>query len=532
MNIKLETKNATINNLEGLDYLLSRQLKSTRVPIKISYPCTITSLGDSELQCHTDATPNSTTQIRILRINRYTSFIMTDKKLAIFDLDGVLIDSKTLHFVALNEALSHFSPDHLISTSDHVTKFDGLSTKKKLQILHKERGLDPSKFEKIIKLKQATTLKLLGEIDFDPELDSYLKFLEEKGVALALASNSINKTVEVVLKKLGVYNYFSLILSNEDILFPKPHPEIFWKTMAHFGALPENTFIFEDSFVGRLAAQRSGAQLIPVDSRKDLSWEKINKIIDESFGLNSPRIPWKSDSLNVLIPMAGAGSRFETAGYTFPKPLIEVHGRPMIQAVVENLNIDAKFIYLVQKNHFEKYNLDYLLRLITPKCEIIQVDGITEGAACTTLLAKKFIDNEDSLLIANSDQFIEWNSGETIYAFMSEGIDGGVVTFNSTHPKWSFVKLSEEGTITEVAEKKPISNIATAGIYFWKKGSDYVRFLEQMIEKNIRTNNEFYVCPVYNEAIQANKKFRIRNIDKMWGLGTPEDLKYFIENYK
>jgi dTDP-glucose pyrophosphorylase len=209
-----------------------------------------------------------------------------------------------------------------------------------------------------------------------------------------------------------------------------------------------------------------------------------------------------------------------------------VHGKPMIQTVVENLNIDAKFIYLVQKAHFEKFNLDYLLRLITPKCEIIQVDGLTEGAASTTLLAKKFIENENSLLIANSDQFIEWNSGETIYSFMSEGIDGGIITFKSTHPKWSFVKLNDEGNVAEVAEKKPISDIATVGIYFWKKGSDYIRYVEQMIERDIRTNNEFYVCPVYNEAIKENKKFRIRNIEKMWGLGTPEDLKYFIENYK
>jgi dTDP-glucose pyrophosphorylase len=115
---------------------------------------------------------------------------------------------------------------------------------------------------------------------------------------------------------------------------------------------------------------------------------------------------------------------------------------------------------------------------------------------------------------------------------MSEGIDGGIITFKSTHPKWSFVKLNDEGNVAEVAEKKPISDIATVGIYFWKKGSDYIRYVEQMIERDIRTNNEFYVCPVYNEAIKENKKFRIRNIEKMWGLGTPEDLKYFIENYK
>jgi len=176
--------------------------------------------------------------------------------------------------------------------------------------------------------------------------------------------------------------------------------------------------------------------------------------------------------------MAGAGSRFEAAGYTFPKPLIEVRGKPMIQVVVENLNIDARYIYIVQKSHYEKYNLDYLLRLVTPRCEIVQIEGVTEGAACTTLLAKEFIDNGDALVIANSDQFVEWNSGETLYSFMADGIDGGIVTFHATHPKWSFAKIDEDGIVTEVAEKKPISDIATVGIYFWKKGSDYVKYSE------------------------------------------------------
>ena len=143
---------------------------------------------------------------------------------------------------------------------------------------------------------------------------------------------------------------------------------------------------------------------------------------------------------------------------------------------------------------------------------------------------KKNIDNESSLLIANSDQFIEWDSGEALYSFAADSIDGGIITFTATHPKWSFVKLNEDGNVSEVAEKKSISTIATAGIYYWKKGSDYVKYAEQMIAKNIRTNNEFYICPVFNEAIIDKKIIRIRHIEKMWGLGTPEDLNDFLKN--
>jgi dTDP-glucose pyrophosphorylase len=148
----------------------------------------------------------------------------------------------------------------------------------------------------------------------------------------------------------------------------------------------------------------------------------------------------------------------------------------MIQVVVENLNIKANFIYLVQKAHYEKYNLKYLLNLITPNCKIVQVDGVTEGAACTTLLAKEYFDNDKHLLIANSDQFIEWDSANFYYAASDEKIDGSILTFEATHPKWSFVKLDKDGHLLELAEKKPISNIATVGIYHWSKGSDYVKY--------------------------------------------------------
>lgn len=237
---------------------------------------------------------------------------------------------------------------------------------------------------------------------------------------------------------------------------------------------------------------------------------------------------WQDEKLNVLIPMAGAGSRFEKAGYTFPKPLIDVNGNPMIQVVVENLNVDAHFIFIVQKSHREKYNLDTLLNMIAPNCDIIEVDGVTEGAACTVLLAKELINNDQPLLMANSDQYVEWNSGEFMYKMHEQDVDGGMLTFESTHPKWSFAKIDQHGYVTEVAEKNPISNIASVGVYYWKHGKDFVTYAEQMIGKNIRVNNEFYVCPVFNEAILGDKKIKTFNVSKMWGIGTPEDLNMFL----
>jgi HAD superfamily hydrolase (TIGR01509 family) len=451
--------------------------------------------------------------------------------LIVFDLDGVLIDSKDIHYEALNQSLSQVDRKFMISSHEHATTFDGLSTNKKLELLHSARGLPRNSFESIWKSKQEITLELLGEVRIDNQLVEFINHIK-KTYFVAVASNSIRNTVDIVLNRLGISELLDLTLSNEDVNHPKPHPEIYWRCMMHFGILPNQTAIFEDSHIGRQSAINSGGHLVPIERRSDLTWEKI-KLAEESIlkemDMNQP---WKSEKLNVLIPMAGAGSRFEAAGYTFPKPLIEVRGKPMIQVVVDNLNVDANFIFIVQKSHFEKYNLEYLLKLIAPNCKIVLVDGLTEGAACTTLIAEEFINNDNPLLMANSDQFVEWNSSETIYSFESDGVSGGIVTFEASHPKWSYAKLGEDGFVSEVAEKRPISNLATVGIYYWRKGSDYVKYANQMIEKNVRTNGEFYVCPVFNEAIQDGLKIRVRSASKMWGIGTPEDLNYFLENYK
>ena len=453
-------------------------------------------------------------------------------KLVIFDLDGVLIDSRDMHYEALNSALAKVDPQFIISREEHLSVYDGLPTSRKLALLSANKQLPTEMHEQIWQDKQEATLDIFGKLSPDRQLIYFLQQLKNNGIEIGVASNSVRKTVKIVLLKLGLLDYVDYFVSNEDVQRNKPFPEMYWQCMCALNALPKNTVIVEDSHIGRQGALDSGAHLITVENRADLNQFKIDQIIDKLSTTSTVRIPWKSDKMNVLIPMAGAGSRFAQMGYTFPKPLIEVNGKPMIQVVVENLNIEANYTFIVQKEHYEKYSLQYLLNLIAPNCNIVQVDGVTEGAACTTLLAKQQIDDDCPLVIANSDQFVEWNSNECLYAFTADGIDAGIVTFKSTHPKWSYAKLDESGFVSEVAEKKPISDNATVGIYFWKKGSDYVKYAEQMIANNVRTNNEFYVCPVFNEAISDGKKVRVKEIQRMWGIGTPEDLNYFLEHYK
>jgi HAD superfamily hydrolase (TIGR01509 family) len=449
-------------------------------------------------------------------------------KLIIFDLDGVLIDTKMIHYKCLNESLEMIHPKYSISLADHLKIYDGLKTDQKLNLLTKNNNLPKELHHDIWKEKQNRTLSHFEDIKESKKLINLFKQLINDEYKIACCSNSIRKTVNTILSKLGIISYFDLILSNEDVSSSKPHPEIYWTAMSKLNVLPEETLIVEDSPNGLLAANRSNANIYRVDSSEDLTLNSLYNKLKYNKNMKNPK--WKGESLNVLIPMAGAGSRFQNAGYTFPKPLIDVNGKPMIQLVVDNLNIDANYIYIVQKEHRQKYNLDTLLKLITPNCNIIEVDGLTEGAACTTLLAKELIDNDCPLLMANSDQYVEWDSSEFLYKMIEQNVDGGILTFKSSHPKWSFARVDEYNNVIEVAEKNPISDIATVGIYFWKKGSDYVKYANQMISKNIRTNNEFYTCPTFNEAILDNKIIKIHNIEKMWGIGTPEDLDFFIKN--
>lgn len=438
-------------------------------------------------------------------------------KLVLFDLDGVLVDTKRIHFEALNKALG----DRAITEEEHLLRYDGLTTNQKLHLM----GFSDDEKIKINSKKQKITYQKLDGIEENEKIQNLFYRLQEEGYDVAVCSNAVKRTVVKCLSKVGISGVCSFYLSANDVDNNKPHPEIYWKAMSIAGVLPEETVIIEDSPVGLTAAARSGANVIRVDSPED-----IDESIIERIKGNPMKPKWKDEKMNIVIPMAGAGSRFAEVGYTFPKPLIDVQGKPMIQVVVDNLCLDANYIFIVQKEHREKYNLDTMLNLIAPNCKVVETDGLTEGAACTTLLAKEFIDNDNPLFIANSDQFVEWNSMDFMYKAKESSCDGAIVTFESTHPKWSYAKTDGLGMVTEVAEKNPISNEATVGFYYWKKGGDYVKYAEDMIALNQRVNGEFYVCPVYNNAIQNGRKISTYKVDGMWGLGTPEDLRYYLDN--
>lgn len=238
--------------------------------------------------------------------------------------------------------------------------------------------------------------------------------------------------------------------------------------------------------------------------------------------------------LNIVVPMAGAGSRFAKAGYVDPKPLIPVNGVPMIKLVIDNLRpaTPHRFIFICQAAHIEAYGLVDKLSAWAPSCAILGLNGLTEGAACTVLAARELIDNGNALMIANSDQYVDIAIDDYLDSMTSRGLDGLIMTMKASDPKWSFVGLDDAHMVTTIVEKEVISDEATVGIYNFAKGADFIAAADDMIAKDLRVNNEFYVAPTYNQLIEKGSRIGVFNVGEeaagMYGLGIPADLDLFI----
>lgn len=238
--------------------------------------------------------------------------------------------------------------------------------------------------------------------------------------------------------------------------------------------------------------------------------------------------------LNVVVPMAGRGSRFADAGYKEPKPLIDVGGKRMIEVVINNLKptCEHRFIFVCQEEHVKAYGLESVFRNVCDNFEIVTINGITEGAAITVLKAREYFDNDEPLMIANSDQWVDVDINDYLNDMEERNLSGSMLTMKADDPKWSYAKVDKIGMVSEVVEKVVISDEATVGIYNFNKGSDFCHFADYMVENDIRSNGEFYVAPVYSFMAQKSHKIGIYNIGEeangMYGLGIPADLELFL----
>lgn len=240
--------------------------------------------------------------------------------------------------------------------------------------------------------------------------------------------------------------------------------------------------------------------------------------------------------IKVLVPMAGSDEAFRQQGYTYSKNLIELHGKPLIQHVFENLSQipNSEFIFVIRKDEDNKYHLRNVLKLLSSTCEIVVSDGPTAGAACTALLAIEHINHDTPLVIANADQIVEADFAAAIHSFQEQHLDAGTLVFDSVHPRWSYVRLNDDGLVIEAAEKRPISRFATAGVYYFKHGKSFVRAAMDMIKKDAQVGGAFYVCPTFNELILELAKIGVYKISResYFSIATPEGVQVYEEHLK
>ena len=237
--------------------------------------------------------------------------------------------------------------------------------------------------------------------------------------------------------------------------------------------------------------------------------------------------------INTLILMAGPGEKFQEAGFTFPKTLVEFSGEPLLKHVLQNLNplkkLGGEFICAVKHNENQRYHISSVIRLLEPATRIIEVRGETQGAVCTALLAIEHINNKTPLIITNGDQIISADLNAAVEDFQRRDLDGGIIIFEAVHPRWSFVRCDCNGHVIEAAEKRPISNMATAGFYYYKNGKDFVECSQKMILKNAHVGGNYYVCPTFNEMVLNQKRVGIYKISKTdyFSLATPEGVSIY-----
>jgi NDP-sugar pyrophosphorylase family protein len=238
--------------------------------------------------------------------------------------------------------------------------------------------------------------------------------------------------------------------------------------------------------------------------------------------------------MNIVMPMAGRGSRFAERGVTTPKPLIPVRGKPMYAWATDGLPLASakRLIFVCLTEHLAESGLeaDIRTRYADYSPVVIPLGEVTQGQACTVLKAREWIDSDEPLLIFNADTYCPTSIAAALEAW-GPRVEGALDVFEAAGEKWSFARLEGMDRVVETAEKRRISQWASTGLYYFRRGRDFVRHTLAMIEANERSNNEFYVAPVYNRLIAAGGDVRANKIDRVWVLGTPEDLDHFERNY-
>ena len=439
-------------------------------------------------------------------------------KVLLLDFDGVVADCDTLHDTAFYQALDSIANITLTEVEKHNLR--ALTSVTKVQNLSFKYNIDEQKKQEILNTKDRIKQDIITQtnykcIHFCPYIYDVFAYCKEHKIRLGLVSNSRRWLLDTILTQLD--HTFEHIISNEDIDYPKPDPDAYLKALQLFDVKLSEVLAVEDSPPGIESAKRAGIKTIGVTSHKGLTASLIHEYVS---GKQIRDDLYPMHDVQLVIPAAGRGTRF--APLKVPKPFAPINGVPMIEAVYNNIGLDCDTHIILRKDigDFAKKlsfnNIHYL-------------PYVTCGTVSSMQWIRSHLDMNKPLIIANCDQMIKYDS-KVFYKALIQKLDGAILTFRATDKKWSYAKVDNQGYVTEVKEKEPISDLATVGIYFWTKAQYFFDDADVMMENNDTVNNEFYTCPTYNYSIKQGRKIKTFDVDEMIGLGTYEDYTAHINN--
>ena len=455
-------------------------------------------------------------------------------QLIVFDLDGVLVESKDLHYEALNEAIRAVAgEDFVITRPEHETVYDGLSTNQKLRLMTIQKDLPLDMHRPIwLRKQELTEVMVRDQLKPDGELLATIRALKkEHGYPLAVASNCIKSSVFNILDSIGVLPLVDAYFSNEDVQHAKPAPDIYLKACSTFGVPPESALVVEDSVKGFEACVRAGCPLFKVRGPEDV---RVPSIVQRVSAINQGVKP-----ITVVVPLAGESQQYwidgpEAVPSELPLFLSDVNGAPAIEWVLKPFlqsRYELKFVFVVKESQMQRFKLESLLPRIVGfrPTVVLPVHGETLGSLKTVLSVAEKLDGAAPVIFCNGSTVTSWLPGSSIDDLVDTRADGALTTFESNDPKCSYVRVRDGTDLVDVHEKVPVSNIATTGIYYWKSADAFLSAATSIVKRGVKHKGLYYMAPVYNEAVRAGLSFKILPAKGCWPLCSLQEVSKCAE---
>ena len=461
-------------------------------------------------------------------------------QLVVFDLDGVLVDSRELHYEALNLAIEQCAgARYVITRQEHESFYDGLSTNQKLRHMTLAKDLPIEAHKPVWQRKQELTEVLVRErLRPLPHITALVTTLKRLGFPVAVASNCIKSSVQSILDTIGLLPHVDAFFSNEDVARAKPAPDIYARACAAFCVAPANALVVEDTVKGFEAAVTAGCNLLKVVTPADTNLSRVLRAMQE-LDVEPPPV-------TVIVPLAGFSSQAWLAGpeslpNEVPIFLADAHGVSVLEAAVASIasqRFRMRFIFVVKEEQCAQFKLDSLCVKAAGyhPASVLKVKGDTLGALVSALEARPLLEPGAPLLLFDGAHCISWGEGSSVDDLLGGSHDGGMTTHFSTDPRWSYVRTnfrtseSSPVFITEVHEKVGVSNTAATGLYFWRRASDFLSAADELLASNARTRGWFFLAPTFNLAISRGAKIEAVPVKTSWSLRSAQEVASFVNN--